>query len=105
MGKIISLTDVTFDEQELINWLENSDWDQFGIKQQLSITDMLSNLVGGEVFFCDVCDLKDDKQCSAILLGIKKDNSLCKGYFLILIEAWDSEKSLIGVGSSFLCNV
>ena len=100
----MGLADVKFDEEELIHWLENNDWDRFGIEYDLKISDVVSSLIGGEVFFCEVCDLQDNIKCSGILLGIKKESSLGTEYLLVLIDAWDCEDSVISMGEAFLCN-
>lgn len=99
VGKIISLADVTFNEDELIQWIEESEWCDFKIEQQY-ISDVMSMLVGSRIVHCEVCDLEEDKHCSAILMCVKKEGITQDNYFLILIEAWDCDDSIIGVGSS-----
>ena len=104
MSKVMRLADVKFDEEELIYWIENNDWDRFGIESDLEISHVVSSLIGGEIFYCEVCDLQDNIKCSGILLGIKKESALGKEYFLVLIDAWECENSVISMGEAFLCN-
>lgn len=103
-SKVFYLKDNGMTEEELKEWLNNREWEELEIEYGKEIIPTLDMIIGGRIFYYDVCDLKDNNRCSAVMIGIVLDDghSNRKRYVLVVIEAWDSEESLIQIGDKYL---
>lgn len=103
-SKLIYLKDVNLKEEELKEWLNNREWEELEIEYQKDVETTLDMIIGGRIFYYDVCDLKDNNRCSAVMIGVVLEDKSAnkKRYVLVVIEAWDSEESLIQIGDKYL---
>lgn len=103
-GKVIHIKDNGMTEEELKEWLNNREWEELEIEYQKDVETTLDMIIGGRIFYYDVCDLKDNNRCSAVMIGVvlKDKSANKKRYVLVVIEAWDSEESLIQIGDKYL---
>ena len=103
-SKVIYIKGNGMTEEELKEWLNNQEWEELEIEYQKDVETTLDMITGGRIFYYDVCDLKDNNRCSAVMIGIVSEDKHTdyKRYVLVVIEAWDSEESLIQIGNRYL---
>lgn len=103
-SKVIYIKGNGMTEEELKEWLNNQEWEELEIEYQKDVETTLDVIIGGRIFYYDVCDLKDSNRCSAVMIGIALEDKQTdkKRYVLVVLEAWDSEESLIQIGNRYL---